>query len=308
MTVSASASMPMISNTTSLGLGTAQFGLDYGISNRWGHCPKSEAIEILDQAAAANIRIIDTAVEYGKSEAVIGHCLERGHSFRIVTKTGRLSSTAGGSVGVEAIVARFEQSLSRLRQKAIYGLLIHHFDEIPKPSRNHFFDAIQIIKDRGQIQKVGVSVYDARQIDEILDRHSIDLIQVPVSLLDQRLVQSGHVQELKSRGIEVHARSVLLQGLMMMPLKSVPSYFEPILGLLSRLREELSQAGLSPLVAALGFVRDVAEVDCALIGVHRRNELMEVVDAWRAPAITKLDFATYAVTAENFIDPRRWRL
>ena len=55
-----------------ISLGTAQFGLDYGISNKSGKIEPKEVDKILSFAKKNGIKSIDTAQAYGESETVLG--------------------------------------------------------------------------------------------------------------------------------------------------------------------------------------------------------------------------------------------
>jgi len=81
-----------------LGLGTVQFGQAYGVSNRTGQVSSDDVRTILDRAAAAGIRVLDTAANYGEAEAVLAG--QNTQPFRIVTKT------ASAKNGIDAVIAR----------------------------------------------------------------------------------------------------------------------------------------------------------------------------------------------------------
>ena len=72
-----------------LGLGTVQFGLDYGVSNKNGRTPLREAEEIISLADDVGVRVIDTAALYGDAEKILGRVLPTDHHFDIITKTER---------------------------------------------------------------------------------------------------------------------------------------------------------------------------------------------------------------------------
>jgi aryl-alcohol dehydrogenase-like predicted oxidoreductase len=128
---------------------------------------------------------------------------------------------------------------------------------------------------------------------------------LPVNLFDQRLIRSGHLSELKKRGIEIHARSVFLQGLLLMPLEDIPENISSARPLVARLRRETARAGISPLQAALGFVKSREEIDCILVGVDDRRQLLENITAFTAGA--SLPFEEYATTDERILNPSQWK-
>lgn len=285
-----------------LGLGTVQFGLDYGITNRVGQTTESEAAGILAVAASKGVQVIDTAALYGSSEEVLGRVLPPDHRFRIVTKTPRFGNvSADGQVLEDACL----RSLKNLRQGSLYGLLVHHADDLLATSGSVIMDRMQELKRRGLVQKTGASVYTSSQIDRIMDRFAVDLIQLPVNVLDQRLMKSGHLAKLKQAGVEIHARSVLLQGLLLMDPRDLPPYFEPVRCHLEGYHAHLRERGLSPLRAALGFAAGIPEIDVVVCGVNDRMQLNEIIA--NASALDPVDFARFAVSDEAMVDPSRWQ-
>lgn len=290
-----------------LGLGTAQFGLDYGISNQRGQVPLHEVNRILACAEAAGIDLLDTACLYGDSEAVLGQALGSRSSFRIITKTPQFKTQKLGAAQAAALRAAFDASLQRLTRPSAYGLLVHHADDLLAAGSEALYEAMLLLRETGHVQKIGVSVYDGRQIDEILERYSPDIVQLPINALDQRLVKSGRLAALKARGIEVHARSVFLQGLLLMSAERLPGYFTPYRDHLQKYFRALEEIGLSPLQGALAFLDTVRDVDVAIVGVTSAAELQQVVEARRVPATPRDFFDSFGVTDERFINPACWQ-
>jgi aryl-alcohol dehydrogenase-like predicted oxidoreductase len=106
-------------------LGTAQFGLNYGISNSRGKIPKKEVFEILNWAKNNNIDILDTAPGYGKSETIIGDFISSQKlNFKIISK---LPPT-----GIKDIERFLKTSLKNLKVKSLYGYLFHNFESYQK--------------------------------------------------------------------------------------------------------------------------------------------------------------------------------
>lgn len=290
-----------------IGLGTVQFGMDYGVSNPVGKTPLYEADAILQYAAECGISVLDTAALYGESEEVLGALLPSSHSFQIVTKTLKF----GECGDTKAMLSRFEAtlrlSLQKLRQNSIYGLLFHDANDLLGDQGKHLADKATELKHTGYVKKIGVSVYSGDQIDSILERFPIDLIQIPLNVFDQRLLASGHLQELKRAGVEIHVRSAFLQGLLLMNPDKIPPYFEPISNHLQAYWQDIAQQGLTPVQAALGFVIGQPEVDKVILGVNTCQQLREIVAVTTCPVSTA-GFGKFALADENMINPGKWRM
>ncbi|MGH8616802.1 MAG: aldo/keto reductase [Burkholderiales bacterium] len=289
-----------------LGLGTVQFGLDhYGISNVWGKPGPEEVDRILGVARAAGVQVLDTAHAYGDSETVLGRCLSAEHPFRIVTKTVPLDTDRVTAADVQRVIDAFRVSLDRLRQPRVYGLLTHHARNLLAAGGERLMEALAALRTQGLVQKVGVSVYDQSELDAVLDRFPVDIVQLPFNVLDQRLLAGGALERLKRAGVEVHARSVFLQGLLLMEPDGLDAHFHAARDPLRRLHAFAQARGRTPLETALHFVADRDEIDCAVIGVARHEELEDIVAACRGHA-TAEDYSGFAVHDEAVLNPALW--
>jgi len=154
--------------------------------------------------------------------------------------------------------------------------------------------------------KIGISVYTGQEIDHVLSHFDIDIVQLPLNVLDRRLLQSGHLSLLKSRGIEVHIRSAFLQGLLLMPPVSLPHALSALMPVLECWRDFLRSNGLSPLEGAFAFLCGLDGIDVVVTGVTRECELLENIRAFGKAIPPGMDFPEFAVSDEQLIDPRRW--
>lgn len=289
-----------------LGLGTVQFGLDYGIANTAGRTGPDEVRRILAAAGARGVRLLDTASLYGESESALGAALPDGHAFRVVTKTGKFPSGFGPDEA-RSLEEAFHASLGKLRMPAVYGLLAHASEDLLGPGGDRMMESLLRLKAQGKVAKVGASVYSEAQVDALLDRHPIDLVQLPFSALDQRMLRGGQLRRLKSAGVEVHARSVFLQGLLLMDLADLPAYFEPVRPLLAGFREAARAQGMSPLRAALAFVSAQEDIDSFLVGVCSLEQCREILDALEPGLSRPPDFSAFHCGEERFVNPSLWR-
>lgn len=288
-----------------LGLGTVQFGLDYGISNRHGQTPLEEVRSILQTAADAGIRLLDTASHYGESETVLGRTLPETHNFQIVTKTPSFRKNRIGEAEARELKKSFQQSLDLLKQESLYGLMIHHADDLLAPGGEYLFEAMQVLREKGLVEKVGASIYDAAQIDGIINRHKIDIIQVPLNILDQRLIQSGHLKALKNMGVEVHARSIFLQGLLLMDPDELPEQFDAVRDHLNNFHASCKVKEIIPLAACLDFAMSMAFVDGVIVGVSSFMELRGILQA--VEENVDLDYRIYELNDAEALNPSLWR-
>lgn len=297
-----------MSHPNRLGLGTVQFGTDYGISNKLGRTSLSEVHRILESAADKGVDTLDTAALYGESEQVLGSVLPLRHNFRIVTKTAQFRKEQITHEDVQILEQTFHVSLLKLRQTSVYGLLAHHAEDLLAPGGELLYERMTEFKKSRMAKKIGASVYSASQIDRLLEKYSLDIIQLPVNLLDRRLVDSGHLRRLKELNVEIHSRSTFLQGLLLIPPDRLPDYFHPVQGLLSAYNAWLYQQDLSPLEGALAFVASRPEIDRVIVGTCSRPEFLEIVEAWENLSNQRFEMEDFKCDDERMVNPSMWRV
>lgn len=291
-----------------LGLGTVQFGLDYGISNPRGQVPEGEVARILQVARQAGVEVLDTAFEYGRSEEVLGRHLAAEDRIQVVTKTPGFRSARVSRDDANLLRTSFLLSLKRLRRAQVYGLLAHHAPDLLAEGGELLYAEMAALKREGLVQKIGVSVYTGQQLDALLPRFAVDLVQLPINVLDQRLLADGHLGRLKAAGVEVHARSAFLQGLLLMDPGRIDSRFSTVRDHLAQYHAFLRRAGVNPVHAALGFVAGLSEVDHVIVGVVDVEQLQEVLNTAARPILERDQFACFAWPDEAILDPSRWGL
>jgi aryl-alcohol dehydrogenase-like predicted oxidoreductase len=287
-----------------IGLGTAQWGNAYGVANQSGKTSVEEVASILATARSSNIQVIDTAALYGEAEEVLGlHNLD---NLRIVTKTSRFLHSPITAADSEELIKTFSYSLARLRIPSVYGLLVHHADDLLVSGGKRLVDALHFLRESGKVDRIGVSVYDGQQIESVLEQFTPDLVQLPLSVFDQRLINDGSINRLASLGIEIHARSVFLQGLILMDLDSVPDYFAPWLEQLREWHSACASQNILPQHVALSFVCDQPEIACCLVGVQNCDQLSQLLTG--LDEVPNCDASKFASSDLGFINPVNWEL
>lgn len=291
-----------------LGLGTVQFGLPYGVTNVDGQVPESVVSDILRLARQEGLNTLDTAAAYGDSEAVLGRSLPSDWDCRIITKISAVTASKITPAVVAGIAAAFGQSLHLLGRPAVDALLLHRADDLLIPGAEWLYEQLLSWRDEGLVQRIGISVYDRPQIDALLARYVFDLVQLPLNVFDQRLLVDGSLALLREEGVAIHVRSLFLQGLLLQPPAAIPAAFSPWQAQIARYHDALAAAGLTPLAAALGFIRQLADVELGVIGVLSTAHLAECLEAYDASggAVADFPFAEFASSDIALLDPRQW--
>lgn len=285
-----------------IALGTVQFGLDYGINNDRGQPPYEEAARTLALAAERGVDLLDTAAAYGTSEAVIGRFLAEhpGAPFRLVTKLP-------ADVTPDTAAAALGSSLERLGRDAVHGLLLHAFDAY----RRHpeLWERLEAERDAGRVARIGCSLYHPAELDALLEaEHVPDLIQFPHSALDRRF--ESRFDELRARGVELHARSCFLQGLFFRAPESLPAFFDDARPAIAALQAFAAshEVGLGALLLAWSLGRP--GLDRVVIGVDRAEDLEDNLAAERLSRAILTEFDalvdTLPAPREDILLPYTW--
>ena len=284
-----------------IGLGTAQFGSHYGISNKKGKIENKESSQILRFAAWRNVDMLDTATAYGDSEAMIGEFMcKSGISFKVVSKFSRTDDENA------CLTEKFNESLSRLGLKRLYGYLIHKFADFEQDP--DILDELKHLKKKKLVEKIGFSLYSPDELNLLLKtKKEFDIVQLPYSVFDQRF-ESG-LRKLKNRGVEVHARSVFLQGLAFMNPRELPHYLREAQQGLEELRRISGMHATSIGSLCLNFVIANRLIDKVIVGVDSLRQLNENLLSIRPLKAMKQimpELKSLKIEDEDTVLPHRW--
>lgn len=262
-----------------IALGTAQFGLNYGVANTRGQLTLDEGRKIMALARSQGIDTLDTAIAYGESELSLGSIGV--DDWSIVTKLPALPDTC---VDVEAWVhAQIQASLRRLGVRQLHAVLLHRPAQLFDHHGHQLFSSMQHLVEAGLTRKIGVSIYDPSELERLTGHWDFGLVQAPLNIWDRRLLESGWANRLKAQGVELHTRSAFLQGLLLMHPEKRPAWFEQWNTLWSAWTQWLLDNELTPLEACLRFAISVPEIDRVVLGVDSSAHLGEIVASAAGP-------------------------
>jgi aryl-alcohol dehydrogenase-like predicted oxidoreductase len=281
-------------------LGTAQFGMRYGIANQGGQVTRAAAVSILGAARRAGINSLDTAIAYGNSESALG---EIGVAdWRITTKLPALPSELG-DVG-EWARAQTAASFARLRVARVHGILLHRPADLLGPFGTALAAVLEELVRAGLTERVGVSIYEPGELDALRDRLSIGIVQSPFNVLDRRLETSGWLARLVASGVEVHTRSAFLQGLLVMSPSQRPAWTAPWAAELARWDGWLADRGLSATRACLALAISRPEIARVVVGVDSLDQLQALLTDTAVP--TEVPPLEFALEDARLLNPALW--
>ena len=249
-------------------IGTAQFGMKYGVSNTTGIPAQKEIKSIINYCLENNINHIDTAANYGNSETVLG---EIGvDEFKLISKI-----SVNKRLNQQNIISSLKESCKKLKVSRLEGLLLHSYNYLEKD--DHFLYLLEEIKDTKLVKKIGVSIYNFEDMNKICKNFKVDIFQIPLNILNRGCFEEEVLSHVRSSGTEIHIRSIFLQGLLLMTKKNRPSYFKKWEKLFHDWDLWLEEQRLTSLEACLSFALYFKNTDKVVIGIDSLRQLKEIV-------------------------------
>lgn len=300
-------------------VGGAQLGMAYGIT-RSGPVPAPAECEAIIRTAVANgASWIDTARGYGRSEENIGAALSRGlgGQVKVVTKLATLDDV-DGAAGSNLVTARVDASVYRscteLRTRAIDALLLHRAAHLDAWSGAAWRRLLEL-RAQGVVRALGVSVQSPDELARALQEPEVSLVQMPFNILDHRWRASFVALERarKERGLLVHVRSALLQGLLSgasarLWRRAHVADVGPLLDWLGQTAQRFGRRDVVDL--CLAFVRSQSWVDGVVVGMEGRDQLVDNIVRFATPMLAEEVVREIEASAprldERTLDPARW--
>ncbi len=278
-----------------LALGTVQFGLDYGITNQQGQVDLVEVKRILEYAQSIGIQTLDTATAYGTSEQALGQCQLNG--FSLISKIGTLSSGLCPQQEVE-------QSLNRLGISQLYALLLHEQADTQHAHAAQFFKQLEQLKAQGLVKKIGVSFYSEDVAYHAINSYPLDIIQIPANHLHHGFSQQGVLALAQRKQIEVHARSLFLQGLLIAKTRPVFAQHADLM----QFDKVAKQLKLTQLELALSYLFKQPAISKAVVGCVSLAQLQEIVQAYQKvqQIYPSLNIENLSSNDTQLINPTLW--
>jgi len=279
-------------------LGSAQIGMNYGLFNsKKINIKEFRRIEKL--VLKSKINFIDTASSYQSSETIIGN--SRLKKLNIITK---IALPKNKNIDIEEwAFKKISESLKKLKVNSLYGLLVHDYKDLLGKKGKSYLSCLQVLKKRKIIKNIGISIYSPKELPKIWKFWKPDLIQVPLNPFDNRILDSGWINNLIKFKVKIFARSIFLQGLLINnheTLKIGKTYKY----LLDKFKHWCHINNISNLEACIHFVKQFKKINYLVVGFNNYDHLKEIIDVFKKKQIIiPKNFSTNNL---NLIDPRRW--
>ena len=281
-------------------LGSANFDQIYGIKKNF--IKKKEIKGLFNLALKNKIRTIATSPLYNKSEKIIG--LLNNNKFKIISKIPKIPKNIKKKNIKKWLKLKAVNSLKNLKIKRFECLLLHDANSLLSKNGNEIYKSIKNIKTIGLTNKIGISIYDFNILDKILTKFKIDLIQAPLNILDQRLIMSGWLKKLKKRGIEIHVRSIFLQGILLLSHNQLPKKLKKLNKKWIIWESWLKKNKFTPLQVCLSFIFNQRQLDGIVIGYNNKNQLNQILKQKKIKS--SFSIPSLNIRENKLVDPRAW--
>lgn len=282
-----------------IGIGTLQFGLDYGIANTEGKLKDLEIKKIRKIAKFNNINTVDTANVYGNSEERLGYL---GFSnFKLVSK---LPVTAPPIDRFNWVLKNVKRSLKKMNVDRLYGMHVHNTKYLLDKNGYKIYNGLVKAKKEGLINKIGVSVYTIQELKKIISKYKIDLVLIPFNIFDQRTIKSNILKELKDRNIEIHTRTTFLQGLLLLKGRKIPDKFEKYKKYFDNWNKIQKKIKIPKFEICLKYALSNKYIDRVIVGIDNSKQFKLLI---KAAGYLKINIKPIDASKEiDLINPSKW--
>ncbi|PXV91843.1 aryl-alcohol dehydrogenase-like predicted oxidoreductase [Lachnotalea glycerini] len=260
-------------------LGTVQFGMQYGIYNKYGQPSMEDCFEMFDIALDSGINKIDTAAAYGIAEELIGKYVHRrgkSNDLEIISKLRPNVLDVESGTPQQIIRAQAVRSLRRMNIELLDGYLLHTPEYI---YNSDILEGLQNIKKEGLVKNIGVSIYDIKEGDAAINTGIVDYIQLPYSVFDQRGMIDEFFVKAKQSNITIYCRSAFLQGLILMNENEIPMHLIDAKKYVTIFNELVQKYDVNAIDTLIHFVYDNEYIDYLVFGVDTKEQLKYDIEA-----------------------------
>ena len=286
--------MKKIGLKKNLMIGSANFTQRYGADST--KIKNNEIKKILNLAKKNNIYQIDTAEAYINKKDVFKNIDKK---FKFSTKIIPNSKW----VSLEFCQNELERHFKVFNNNKVETLLFHDVKVLFTKNGSKIFRNLEILKKKKYFQKIGLSIYNTKCLTYIIANYDFNVVQCPYNILDKRILTSGWFDKLKSKGIEIHIRSIFLQGLLVNKNVYKKKYFKKWKKKFSEWFLWLEDNNISPIDYCFSDLLNY-DFDKIIIGINNSKNLEEIINF---KTINKNKMTNFNISDKNLIDPRNWK-
>ena len=132
------------------------------------------------------------------------------------------------------------------------------------------------------------------------------IVQIPLNILNQEFIHSGWIKRLKKMKIQIHIRSIFLQGLLLEKKGFLKKKYKPWSNELRKIDNYIVKKNIDLLYLSLNFIRKL-KVSGILFSCENKLQLLEILKCYKKKINYKLNYNQFRNRNLNLIDPRKWK-
>ena len=278
-------------------IGSAQFGTRYSLNSKQV-LKSTECKKILTECKVNKINFLDTAFDYTEAYKILKKigC----EDFNVITKLPKMNFISN-----HYHENKIYKTLNDFKIKHFYAILFHNEKFIFTKEGEKIFNFLKYLKKNKIVKKIGVSVYNYPILKKIIKYFDIDIIQCPINVFDREFIEKNNVEILKKKNIEIHARSIFLQGLLLLKSKQIPRKFKKYNKYFSEWDNYLKENNISNYFNCINFIKKQSKIDKVILGVDSVNHLNEFIKNWRQKIVLNNDF-NLKINDKKLLKPYLW--
>ncbi len=280
-------------------IGTAQFGEKYSVSSNRA-VSSVEANKIIKTAYKNKINHLDTAVNYFKAYNILKSI--NVSNWNIITKFPNLKLMKNSQNQYHVYA---ENILKDFKIDKIKCVHFHNINQLFSKNGDQSFRMLKDLKEKKVISQIGASVYFPEDVDRLVKNYDFDVIQCPINIFDREFINKKIFQKLKKRNIQVHVRSIFLQGLLLMEIHKLPNYFKKWYNFFGKWQKYLIENKISAIEACVFFIKNQKDIDKVIIGVDSVIHLNQILKAFKSKR--KVNDFNIMINDRNLLKPSLWQ-
>ena len=275
-------------------IGTSNFNRNYGLSNK--KLNKEHVRDILSLAKKHNIKYLDTALDYNLTPEFVRKNSFK--NFKIITKFKLPKKNK--KKFVHNLKFTIKSEIEKFQVKTLHAILLHRSNDLSTKHGKNIIKILHELKKKKLIKYIGVSLYSFNEFKKIPKYLKIDLVQIPVNILDQRFLNKKILSFFSKKKIHLQARSIFLQGALLNKSKKMKNLGK----YQSELLKYCKKNSTDPLTALISFVKNLDEFRYINIGIDNIRQFKMIIKSWNKTK--KLNFDNFKINNIKLIDPRKW--
>ena len=285
-------------------LGSAQFGMNYGVTNQ-KIIPFSDVKKIIELSRDMGLKKIDSALNYKNSSLVLGKCGVK--DFHVYTKTLSIDWKIALDNNIKLLEKSLSESIKLLKINFFSGLYIHNPNDIFNNNFEEYYNRLQSFKKKGIVKKIGFSLYKYDEFEYILKKNFyFDIVQIPVNIFDNTFVNKKFEKICNERNIEVFARSIFLQGILLNNPKEINPYFLEWKEALNQYWDFLKINNIKPIDQCIAEVKNIKFISNIIVGCNSFSQFKEILSSYKTNSYK--NFTYNKELPDEFLKPNKWKI